>query len=132
MMLSAQTLHVAINRPCDEVYAFLSRPENFPLWAKGLTNSLRREGEDWMAETPQGRIRIRFSAPNAFGVLDHWVTLPDGGVVYVPLRALANRQGAEVIFTLFRQPDMDDALFARDVGLVNADLQALKRLLELR
>jgi hypothetical protein len=53
-------------------------------------------------------------------------------VVYVPLRALANRRGTEVIFTLFRQPEMDDALFARDVGLVNADLQALKRLLESR
>lgn len=129
-MLSAQTLHVTINRPCDEVYAFLSQPENFPLWAKGLANSLRREDEDWVADTPQGRIHIRFSAPNAFGVLDHWVTLPDGDVVYVPLRALANRRGTEVIFTLFRQPDMDDALFARDAGLVNADLQALKRLLE--
>lgn len=104
-MLSAQTLHVAINRPCDEVYAFLSQPENFPLWAKGLANSLRREDEDW-------------------------VTLPDGGVVYVPLRALANRRGTEVIFTLFRQPDMDDALFARDAELVNADLQALKHYLE--
>ncbi|EPE3622936.1 hypothetical protein ACJ8QI_07735 [Serratia sp. CY84636] len=45
-MLSAQTLHVTINRPCDEVYAFLSQPENFPLWAKGLANSLRREDED--------------------------------------------------------------------------------------
>ncbi len=56
MMLSAQTLHVAINRPCDEVYAFLSRPENFPLWAKGLANSLRREGERRSAgaEAPAG------------------------------------------------------------------------------
>ncbi|HEJ7171634.1 SRPBCC family protein [Serratia marcescens] len=131
-MLSAQTLHIAINRPCDEVYAFLSRPENFPLWAKGLANSLRQEDEGWVADTPQGKLRIRFSAPNAFGVLDHWVTLPNGSVVYVPLRTLANRHGTEVIFTLFRQPEMDDALFARDAGLVNADLQALKRLLESR
>ncbi|MCC7584216.1 SRPBCC family protein [Serratia sp. Lou2A] len=131
-MLSAQTLHIAINRPCDEVYAFLSRPENFPLWAKGLANSLRQEDEGWVADTPQGKLRIRFSAPNAFGVLDHWVTLPNGSVVYVPLRTLANRHGTEVIFTLFRQPEMDDAMFARDAGLVNADLQALKRLLESR
>ena len=98
------------------------------MWAKGLANSLRREDEDWVADTPQGRIRIRFSAPNAFGVLDHWVTLPDGGVVYAA--ALANRRGTEVIFTLFRQPDMDDAMLARDAGLVNADLQALKHYLE--
>lgn len=131
-MLSAQTLHIAINRPCDEVYAFLRRPENFPLWAKGLANSLRQEDEGWVADTPQGKLRIRFSAPNAFGVLDHWVTLPNRSVVYVPLRTLANRHGTEVIFTLFRQPEMDDAMFARDAGLVNADLQALKRLLESR
>lgn len=129
-MLSAQTLHIAINRPCDEVYAFLSRPENFPLWAKGLANSLRQEDEGWVADTPQGKLRIRFSAPNAFGVLDHWVTLPNRSVVYVPLRTLANWHGTEVIFTLFRQPDMDDAMFARDAGLVNADLQALKHYLE--
>lgn len=44
--------------------------------------------------------------------------------------ALANRRGTEVIFTLFRQPDMDDAMFARDAELVNADLQALKHYLE--
>ncbi|MEL5527879.1 MULTISPECIES: hypothetical protein [Serratia] len=31
-----------------------------------------------------------------------------------------------------RQPGMVDALFARDAGLVNADQQALKRLLESR
>lgn len=31
-----------------------------------------------------------------------------------------------------RQRGMVDALFARDAGLVNADLQALKRLLESR
>ena len=48
----------------------------------------------------------------------------------LPLRALANRRGTEVIFTLFRQPDMDDAMFARDAELVNADLQALKHYLE--
>ena len=35
-----------------------------------------------------------------------------------------------MIFTLFRQPDMDDAMFARDAELVNADLQALKHYLE--
>ncbi|CAI0912534.1 SRPBCC family protein [Serratia entomophila] len=131
-MLAANTLHVSIERPYEEVCAFLSRPENFPLWAKGLSDSLHREGDGWVADTPQGRIRIRFSAPNAFGVQDHWVTLPNGGVVYVPLRVLANQRGAEVIFTLFRQPEMDDALFARDAGLVNADLQALKQRLESR
>ena len=46
----------------------------------------------------------------------------------MPLRSPTG--AAPVIFTLFRQPDMDDAMFARDAGLVNADLQALKHYLE--
>ncbi|WP_129544039.1 SRPBCC family protein [Serratia sp. 1D1416] len=129
-MLTARTLHISINRPYVEAYEFLYRPENFPKWAKGLSDSLHQEGENWIADTPQGRIGIRFSAPNAFGVLDHWVTLPGGAVIYVPLRLLANQSGTEVIFTLFHQPEMDDAMFTRDAELVMADLQALKRLLE--
>jgi hypothetical protein len=129
-MLTAKTLHISINRPCSEAYDFLSQPENFPKWAKGLSDSLHPDDGSWVADTAQGKIRIRFSPMNAFGVLDHWVTLPDGTVVYVPLRVLANQGGVEVVFTLFRQPAMDDATFARDAALVMADLQALKRLLE--
>jgi hypothetical protein len=34
-----------------------------------------------------------------------------------------------VLFTLLRQPDMDDAMFERDAELVRRDLQSLKRVL---
>ena len=52
------------------------------------------------------------------------------GVVYVPLRAVANGDGCEVTMTLFRQPGMTDAEFVRDQGLVRKDLEALKAVLE--
>ena len=54
---------------------------------------------------------MRFSGNNEFGVADHWVFLPDGTTVYVPLRAVANGDGTEVTLTLYRQPSMDDAKF---------------------
>ena len=38
-----------------------------------------------MVETPTGRVRLRFAQPNAFGVLDHTVLLPDGEEVFVPI-----------------------------------------------
>jgi hypothetical protein len=63
-------------------------------------------------------------------VLDHRVELPGGTVIYIPLRVIENGSGAEVLLTLFRQPDMDDASFARDATWVAKDLQALKALLE--
>jgi hypothetical protein len=123
-------LSVAIGRPAAEAYAFLSRPENFPKWASGLGGRLRQVDGEWIADTQQGPARVRFSEPNAFGVLDHAVTLPKGRSVYVPLRVVARGAGCELELTLFRQPDMSDAQFAADAEWVKRDLDAAKRLLE--
>lgn len=71
-----------------------------------------------------------FSEPNAYGVLDHRVQLAGKPEVYVPLRLVAHGDHTEAVLTLFRQPDMDEAMFERDAGLVARDLAALKRVLE--
>lgn len=123
-------LIVAIERPAAEAYDFLSQPENFPKWASGLAESLRREGDEWIAETPEGRALVRFSEPNAHGVLDHSVTLPRGVTVYIPLRVVPAGSGCELVLTLFRQPHMSDEQFAADEAWVLRDLAAAKRLLE--
>jgi hypothetical protein len=123
-------LTIGIERDARDVYAFASQPENLPRWAAGLGSGVTRDGENWRVETPQGRLRMRFAPPNDHGVLDHTVTLPDGREVDVPVRVVPNASGAEVIFTLFRQPGMSDRDFARDAAAVAADLAALKRLLE--
>jgi hypothetical protein len=73
---------------------------------------------------------ISFTDHNAFGVMDHWVDLGGGRVVYVPMRVVENGKGAEVLLTLFRQPDMSDAKFAEDQIWVRRDLSALKALAE--
>ena len=128
-------ISIGIDRPAAEVYAFAHIPENFPKWAAGLGAGLTRSpskkgGETWIAHGPDGDVRVRFSPPNTFGVLDHWVTLPDGTEISIPLRVVANGDGAEVTLTLFRLPGMDDATFERDAGRVVEDLSTLKRLLE--
>jgi hypothetical protein len=123
-------LAVAIDRPAAEAYDFLSAPENFPKWASGLAASLRKVGDDWVADTPEGRAVVRFSERNAYGVLDHAVTLPRGVTVYVPLRVVEKQGGCELVLTLFRQPGMSDERFAADVQWVMRDLDAAKRLLE--
>ena len=60
--------------------------------------------------------------------MDHYVDLGTGAEVYVPMRIVANGEGAEVLFTLFRQPDMSDDKFAADAEWVARDLIALKAL----
>jgi hypothetical protein len=129
-MSTSKTVSVSIARPAAEAYEFLSVPENFPKWASGLGASLRKVGGDWVAETAEGPVRVCFSEPNSFGVLDHSVIRPQGGSVYVPLRVVARERGCELALTLFRQPDMSDEKFAADAEWVMRDLQAAKRLLE--
>ena len=104
-----------------------------PLWASGLAAGLTRDGDDWIADGgPIGAVRVRFAPDNELGVIDHRVTLPDGLVVDNALRVVPNGTGAEVMFTLLRQPNMDDDAFETDAAHVARDLETLKTLMEER
>jgi hypothetical protein len=130
--MTRECRHLSVSIDCNaaQAYAWLAVPENFPQWAAGLATSLREVDGQWRAETPFGAMKIRFSPPNGFGVLDHWVCPEVGGEIYVPLRVVPNGTGCELTLTLFRMPDMTDAKFAEDVDLVRRDLLFAKKLLE--
>jgi hypothetical protein len=125
-----RTVSISIERDWREVYEYASVPQNFARWASGLGSGLEPSGEDWIAQGPEGPIRVRFSPPNDFGVLDHVVTVAPGVEILIPLRVVANGSGSEVALTLFRQPGMSDEKFAADADWVRRDLERLKALLE--
>jgi hypothetical protein len=125
-----RTVSVSIDRPWRAVYDFAVQPQNFPRWASGLGSNLEPAGDEWIAEGPEGPIRIRFSPPNGYGILDHSVITPTGAEILIPLRVMANGTGAEVALTLFRLPDMSPEKFTTDAEWVARDLAALKALLE--
>ncbi|RJF94181.1 polyketide cyclase [Sphingomonas cavernae] len=130
-MLPARTYSVSIACDWRALYERIYRPEFFPEWASGLSDSeLHEEGDQWLADGPEGPIRIRFTPHNAHGVMDHWVDVGGGSTVHIPLRVIQNDDGAEVMLTLFRQPGMDDEKFAADIKWINRDLLALKTLIE--
>ncbi|WP_205858705.1 SRPBCC family protein [Plantibacter sp. M259] len=109
----------------DAVYEYASDVDHLPRWAAGLAQAeVVREGDSLFVESPMGRVEVRFVERNRFGVLDHDVTLPSGTVVTNPVRVLAHPEGAEVVFTV-RQIELDDDAFARDVAMVEADLERL-------
>lgn len=121
---------VSVLLPPVEVYEFVSNPENLPRWAKGLSGSIRQVDGEWIADSPMGKVKVRFAGRNELGVLDHDVVLASGESFHNPMRVVANGDGAEVVFTLYRRPGTDDAAFAADARTVEEDLWALKRLLE--
>ncbi|MBN9420672.1 MAG: SRPBCC family protein [Candidatus Eremiobacteraeota bacterium] len=123
-------LAIRIRRSADEVYDYVSNPENLPEWAAGLGGSVEQRDGVWWAESPMGEVQVSFVEANAFRVADHTVTLPDGQRVLNPMRVLEHAEGCEVVFSLFRRPEMSSADFERDGQTVEADLARLKSLLE--
>ena len=79
-----------------------------------------------------GRRRVAFTGPEELGILDHDVPLPDGSVLRNPFRVVANDQGSEAVFTLFRRDGMSEADFQSDADAVRGDLDRLAVLLDKR
>ena len=129
--MPARIIHISVERDWRDAARFVLAPENMPRWAAGLGAGLKQRGDHWVADGgPIGEVEVRFAAPNDFGVADHDVTLPDGTVVKNALRVVPNGDGAEVMFTLLRQPAMSDADFEGDAEHVRKDLETLKSILE--
>jgi len=128
--IKSKHISVSINRSSKFVYEFASNPENLPKWAAGLSGSIKKVGSDWIAESPMGRIKIKFADKNKFGILDHEVILPSGKKVYNPMRVFPNIKGSEIIFTLYQRPKMSDKEFTADKKAVQKDLNKLKNILE--
>lgn len=131
MIHLARQISQSIHRTPQEVYEFAANPENLTRWAAGLSQAeIKKAGEWWVAESPMGPVKIRFAEKNPFGVMDHDVMLPDGQLFHNPFRVAKNGEGSEVIFTLYRQPQMDDAAFEADAEMIRQDLERLRALLE--
>ncbi len=131
-MTESRHLTVSIARPAAEVYAWVRDPAHLPRWAAGLASGIRLQGGEWVADSPMGRVLVRFVPVNEYGVLDHDVVLPDGTTATNPLRVLPDGDGAEVVFTLRRRPGMSDEEFEADTAAITADLATLQRVLEAR
>ena len=128
---AVEHVSVYIARGLADVYEFVSDPRNLPRWAAGLARSeVRKDGDEWVADAPMGKVRVRFAPRNSFGVVDHDVQLESGVTVHNPMRVVPNGEGSELVFTLIRRPEMSDEQFATDRAAVARDLTTLKGLLE--
>jgi len=128
--MESQHLSVYIRRSVDAVYDYAANPENLPEWAAGLSSGISLVAGDWVSDSPMGRVIVEMIEPNTLGVLDHWVTTPEGDAFYNPVRVIEADGGSEIIFTLRRQPGMSDDAFEADAISVVTDLTTLKGILE--
>lgn len=130
--MKSKTLNISIDRDPRKVYGFVSNLENLPKWAPAFCLSIKKSGGAWIAQTPQGPMKIHIAPKNCFGILDHTVIPAPGKKVFVPMRVVPAGKGCLILFTLFRHPGMSAKQFATDARLVRRDLRSLKSVLESR
>jgi hypothetical protein len=131
MASESRQLSVPIHRPAEQVYRYVTNPANLPAWAVGLGGSIERVGADWVADSPMGRVVVRFVPDNEFGVADHDVTLPTGETVRNPMRVLPDgTDDCELVFTVRRRAGMTEAEFDADCAAVQRDLETLRDLMQ--
>jgi hypothetical protein len=130
MTFKSRHVSISISRSADKVYDFVSNPQNLPLWAGGLSGSIKNVNGEWVAESPMGTVKIRFADKNSFGILDHDVTIASGETFNNPMRVISNRDGSELIFTLYQRTGMSDGDFEKDEQQIKTDLARLKTLIE--
>jgi polyketide cyclase/dehydrase/lipid transport protein len=130
--MDSESRHISerIRRPLNEVYEYAADPANLPEWAPGLGSAVENVDGQWFVETPMGRVGFEFVERNAYGVLDHEVTLPSGEVFYNPMRLAPDGDGCEAVFTLRSSPGLSDEEFERDARAVADDLARLKEIVE--
>ncbi|WP_161486187.1 SRPBCC family protein [Candidatus Nitrosocosmicus hydrocola] len=129
-MMKSHTISISIKKDLKTVYEFISNLENLPRWASSTFPSIKEINGEWLIDTPQGQNKVKLTERNNFGILDHYVELPSGVEVYIPLRVVKNNNGSEVMVTVFQTTEMTNEVYEKDLQTVNIDLNQLKTLIE--
>ena len=131
-MRKSHTINIQIQRPVEEVYAFLGDPQNLASWT--MVENGRQVPDSgplvWAFEGPRGAVLVHFTPPNAHFIMDYtvWMSGDIRQAGYV--RLIGNGEGTEMIHTSIQQPDISDAEFESEAEWLTSDLLVLKSLLE--
>lgn len=125
MQVEAQIVTEPVARSAREVFTFASRLESLPAWASAPASGIEQRDGQWIAHSPMGDARVELAEPNAFGVLDHDVTLSDSTAVHNAFRVTPAATGSLLCFIVVRLPGASFEAFEADVAHVGRDLKAL-------
>ncbi len=128
-----ETRAVTIRRPFTVVAALLADPMRYSEWAvEYFTAPVQQVDEGtYTVMTSPGERRFRVDSDADRGTFDLYLAEFDQPFSYsLPIRVLRNGDGVDVLFTLAREPWLSDDEWRHSLQLLEAELLALKRLLE--
>src|SRR5687768_1937057 len=110
-MQESRIITIPINRRYEEVYGFISVPESMMVWGASDPDAKMEHvaDSDYLVDLPRGRLMMRFSPVNDYGVLDFQVFPREatGGPV-TAVRLHRNDDGCELVYIYFRREGISD------------------------
>ncbi len=68
MLVDSKSL--IVNTSAENLFSFLAKEENLPKWAIHFCKSIRKEGEDYIIDTPHGEMFYKVDADAKSGIVD--------------------------------------------------------------
>jgi len=125
------TKSIAIAVTPQALHDFLMDGANWPKWANHTAKSARSAGSGrWTFESARGVIHVTMKGDRTTGVFDHVVEDANGNSILIPARVVPAGSGAVFIVTFTKPPAVKESEFETDLGQVDEELRALKRVME--
>jgi len=119
---------VTIDRPREEVFAYLADIENLPGWATEFARELVRDGDDYKVVNGLGEFFFDIAADPATGVIDMYAGPAKDQMALFPTRVVALPGGHSAYsFTMFQGPDMPDELFDSQHASLQREFAQIER-----
>ncbi|HEX3303710.1 MAG TPA: hypothetical protein VHR64_12570 [Thermomicrobiales bacterium] len=129
--MQAETITTVINRQRDDVFAYLNDINNVTEWAFNFAKELKVINGSHKVVTPAGELFLRYDSHPDLGLIDMWGGPAEDQMTPLPVRVLPLANGSSAVtITLTQTPDVDDAVFKKQVASLNEESAGLKTRLE--
>jgi hypothetical protein len=122
-----RTVTAVLHAPKDEVFDYLSRVENLPVWATEFARELKFEDGKAKVVNGLGEFYFTIAADPETGVIDMFAGPTEDELALFPTRVVELPGGQSAFtFTMFKAPEMPDELFESQYQSLRRELENLR------
>ena len=126
----SRTVTAVLDAPSNEVFEFLCRVENLPLWATDFAQELKYVDGKARVANAFGEFVFRIDADPTTGVIDMFAGPEEDEMALFPTRVVPLGDGRSAYtFTMFQTPGMPDDLFINQHASLQREFANIERLL---
>jgi polyketide cyclase/dehydrase/lipid transport protein len=124
--------NVSIKAPFEKVFEYIANPSNLPKWSKAFSYADKKKA---VLETPNGKLEVglEIKSSKEFGIIDWYMTMPDGNVATAYSRITPNGKSTVVYtFVLMAPPgpiEQVEGTLRQQMELLREEHQNLQKIL---